>query len=65
MNQQDVFEKTKQNLAQVINDAIQKQQLPTFLAAIALKELYTEAQTRANLEYQQYLQEQQSNKEQN
>lgn len=56
----DTFERTKQTLAGVVNEAINVHGLPIYLVAIGLKELYTEAQAQVNLEYQQYIQQQQS-----
>lgn len=56
----ETFERTKQTLAGVINEAINIHGLPIYLVAIGLKELYNEAQAQANLEYQQYIQQQQS-----
>lgn len=56
----ETFERTKQTLASVVNEAINIHGLPIYLVAIGLKELYNEAQAQANLEYQQYIQQQQS-----
>ena len=56
----ETFERTKQTLASVVNEAINIHGLPTYLVAMGLKELYNEAQAQANFEYQQYIQQQQS-----
>ena len=51
MPEQVVFEQTKIEIANVINQSIQIYNLPVYQIAIILKDFYNEAQTQAQNEY--------------
>ena len=50
-------EQIKQELAKIINYGLNELHLPMFVVCSILKDLYTEANTQAQLEYQQSLQQ--------
>lgn len=71
MPEQVVFEQTKIEIANVINQSIQIHNLPVYQIAIILKDFYNEAQAQAQNEYkfqfeqyQMQLRKEQESKEQ-
>ena len=72
MPPQVAYEYLKQEVANIINRGISELQVPLYQVAQILKDLYTEANAQAQLEYQQAVQqynaaqqaEQQNNQEQ-